>query len=253
MVSLWEHWRNAASMGRSRGPKFDTVGGPSTYAVELTKRHSTVSLTEQGADGGSMRVNLSWRMRSSDIVDRRRSRGSLRRPLQMLKPQDVQAHTQGIVNVDLDLACMYELVDGSKGVVQPLGGFYGNMNAPPFVHLSGDDRFGSPSGETIYVNLDHKDEIKRLLFFVYIYDGTPAFDRTHALLSLFPSNGPRVEVALNEHAPQARSCAVLLMEHKGDQLVVRREVRYVYGFQAELDRLYGWGLQWGRGYKSTSV
>jgi uncharacterized protein involved in tellurium resistance len=29
-------------------------------------------------------------------------------------------------------------------------------------------------------------------------------------------------------------------------------VRYVYGFQAELDRLYGWGLQWGRGYKTKA-
>jgi uncharacterized protein involved in tellurium resistance len=29
-------------------------------------------------------------------------------------------------------------------------------------------------------------------------------------------------------------------------------VRFVYGFQAELDRLYGWGLQWGRGYKSKA-
>jgi uncharacterized protein involved in tellurium resistance len=29
-------------------------------------------------------------------------------------------------------------------------------------------------------------------------------------------------------------------------------VRYVYGFQAELDRLYGWGMQWGRGYKTKA-
>lgn len=251
MVSLWEHWRNAAGM--SRGPKFATVGGPDTYAVELTKRRSTVSLTEQSADSGSMRVNLSWRMRTSDFDGGRRRSSSLRRPLQMLKPDVVQAHTQGVVNVDLDLACMYELVDGSRGVVQPLGGFYGDMNSPPFVKLSGDDRFGSPSGETIYVNLDHKDQIKRLLFFVYIYDGTPAFDRTQAILSLFPSNGPRVEVALDERAPQARSCAVLLLEHHKDELIVRREARYVYGFQAELDRLYGWGLQWGRGYKTDKV
>ncbi|WP_344531644.1 Tellurium resistance [Streptomyces albiaxialis] len=252
MVSLWENWRSGVGMGR-RGPKFDTVGGPSTYAVELTKRHSELSLTKQSADSGSMRVNLSWRMRSSDIDGKRRRTGSLRHPLQMFKPDVVQAHTQGVVNVDLDLACLYELVDGSKGVVQPLGGFMGDMNAPPYVKLSGDDRFGSPSGETIYVNLDHKDEIKRLLFFVYIYDGTPAFDRTHAVLSLFPSNGPRVEVALDERAPQARSCAVLLMENNKGELSVRREVRYVYGFQAELDRLYGWGLQWGRGYKAGKV
>ncbi|MGH3311812.1 MAG: TerD family protein [Streptomyces sp.] len=249
MVSLWENWRRGAGMGR-RGPKFDTFGGPSAYAVELTKRHSSVSLTEQGADSGSMRVNLSWRMRSSDFDGVGRPRGSLRHPLQALKPQVVQAHTQGVVNVDLDLACMYELTDGGKGVVQPLGNFLGDWNGPPYVKLTGDDRFGSPSGETIYVNLDHKDSIKRLLFFVYIYDGTPAFDRTHAVLTLFPSNGPRVEVNLDQRAPQARSCAVLLMQHEKGQLTVRREVRYVYGFQAELDRLYGWGLQWGRGYKA---
>ncbi|GEB50272.1 MULTISPECIES: TerD family protein [Streptomyces] len=250
MVSLWENWRRGVGMGR-RGPKFDTVGGPSTYAVELTKRYSELSLTKQGADSGSMRVNLSWRMRSSDMDGRpRRSLASLRHPAQLFKPNTGQSHTQGVVNVDLDLACLYELADGSKGVVQPLGNFLGDMNAPPYVKLSGDDRFGSPSGETIYVNLDHKDEIKRLLFFVYIYDGTPAFDRTHAILSLFPSNGPRVEVGLDERAPQARSCAVLLMENIKGELRVRREVRYVYGFQAELDRLYGWGLQWGRGYKT---
>lgn len=254
MVSLWEHWRNAASTGRRRGPKFDTVGGPSTYAVELTKRQSLVSLSEQGADGGSMRVNLSWRMRSSDIEGKRQRGNGLRNPLQMLKPDLAsQAHTQGVVDVDLDLACLYELVDGTKGVVQPLGGFFGDLNAPPFVKLSGDDRFGSPSGETIYVNLDHKDQIKRLLFFVYIYDGTPAFDRTQAILTIVPSNGPHIEVALDERAPQARSCAVVLLEHQRDELLVRREVRYVYGFQAELDRLYGWGLQWGRGYKSGKV
>ncbi|GAB3974918.1 TerD family protein [Streptomyces sparsus] len=249
MVSLWEHWRSG---GGSRGPKFDTVGGASTYAIELTKRYPKLSLTEQGAQSGNLRINLSWRMRSADFTNRPRRRGSLRHPLQLLKPEPVHAHTQGMVNVDLDLACMYELQDGTKGVVQPLGGFYGAMNEPPYVKLSGDDRFGSASGETIYVNLDQSEHIKRLLVFVYIYDGTPAFDRTHAVVTLIPSNGPHVEVGLNERAPDARSCAVLMMEHEKGELIVRREVRYVYGFQADLDRLYGWGMTWGRGYKSTS-
>ena len=70
----------------------------------------------------------------------------------------VQAHTQSMVNVDLDLGCLYELTDGTKGVVQPLGSFLGDLNEPPYVKLSGDDRFGSASGETIYVNLDHRDD-----------------------------------------------------------------------------------------------
>ncbi|MFI6283286.1 Tellurium resistance [Streptomyces sp. NPDC051018] len=234
---------------RSRSAQFDT-GSAATNSIALTKRRPTVSLTKQGAATGHLRVNLSWRMRTSDIEGRSRQSGLLRHPFKLFQPDVVQAHTQGMVNVDLDLGCLYELADGAKGVVQPLGGFLGSTNEPPYVRLSGDDRFGSGSGETIYVNLDHHAEIKRMLFFVYIYDQTPAFDRTHALVTLFPSSGPRVEIELDERAPQARSCAVFTMENVKGELTVRREVKFVYGFQAELDRLYGWGLQWGRGYKS---
>jgi uncharacterized protein involved in tellurium resistance len=238
------------SLWRGRASQFDS-GSAATNSIELTRRHAWVSLTKQGAATGNLRVNLSWRMRTSDIEGRSKQSGRLlRHPLKLFQPEVVQAHTQGVANVDLDLGCLYELTDGSKGVVQPLGGFFGSINEPPYVKLSGDDRFGSPSGETIYVNLDHRESIKRLLFFAYIYDQTPAFDRTHAHVTLYPSNGPRVEIELDERAPQARSCAMFSMENIKGELIVRREVKFVYGFQAELDRLYGWGLQWGRGYKN---
>ncbi|WP_394434486.1 TerD family protein [Streptomyces sp. SGAir0957] len=243
-MSLWDKiWR-----GGSAQFDFDS-GSAATNSIELTKRHPVVSLSKQGAETGNLRVNLSWRMRTSDIGGFEKN-SLIRHPFSMFKPDVVQAHTQSMVNVDLDLGCLYELADGDKGVVQPLGSFFGSLNAPPYVKLSGDDRFGSASGETIYVNLDHRDAIKRLLIFVYIYDQTPAFDRTHAIVTLYPSNGPRIEISLDERAPQARSCAVVSIENVKGDLVVRREVKFVYGFQAELDRLYGWGLQWGRGYKS---
>ncbi len=245
-MAFWDSLRG------NRAEQF-TSGSAAANVIELTKRNPSVSLTKQGAATGNLRVNLSWRMRTSDIGGKPRRSGSpLRRPFKFFQPELVQAHTQGVVNVDLDLGCLYELVDGTKGVVQPLGSFFGSLNAPPYVQLSGDDRFGAPSGETIYVNLDHREAIKRLLVFVYIYDQTPAFDRTHAVVTLFPSNGPRIEIELDERAPQARSCAVFTVEDVKGDLVVRREVKFVYGFQAELDRLYGWGLQWGRGYKTKA-
>ncbi|MEU6536733.1 Tellurium resistance [Streptomyces sp. NPDC047000] len=232
----------------SRAADFDS-GSAASNAIELTKRHAQVSLTKQGAATGHLRINLTWQMRTSDFGGPYRE-SVLRHPLRALKPPEVIGHSQSMVNVDLDLGCLYELADGSKGVVQPLGGYLGDVNAAPYVKLDGDDRFGSASGETMYINLDHRDEIKRLLVFVYIYDQTPAFDRTQAMVTLYPSNGPRVQIALDERHPQARSCAVVLIENVKGELVVRREVKFVYGFQAELDRLYGWGLQWGRGYKT---
>ncbi|WP_326697300.1 Tellurium resistance [Streptomyces sp. NBC_01754] len=234
-----------------RAAQFD-VGASATSSIELTRRNSTISLDKQGALSGNLRVNLSWRMRTSDIGGRSRQGGRLLRPLKLFQPDVVQAHTQGMVNVDLDLGCMYELTDGTKGVVQPLGNLTGDLNGPPYIRLSGDDRFGAPSGETVYVNLDQRESIKRLLFFVYIYDQTPAFDRTHAKVTLYPGNGPRIEIDLDEHAPQARSCAVFTVENIKGELVVRREVKFVYGFQSELDRMYGFGMQWGRGYKTRA-
>ncbi|MEW2518198.1 TerD family protein [Actinacidiphila alni] len=232
----------------SGAQQFDVANA---HTVELTKRHPMVSLTKQGAAVGNLRVNLSWSMRTSDTGGWATSNGNFfRRQIDVFKPRVVQAAGPAMVNVDLDLACMYELADGSKGVVQPLGNLLGDLDAPPYIQMSGDDRFGGTSGETLYINFDKRDEFKRLLVFVYIYDGTPAFDRTHAKVEIFPTSGPRIEIPLNEREPQARSCAVVLIENHKGELVVRREVRYVYGFQAEIDRLYGWGLQWGRGYKS---
>src|SRR6478735_6104945 len=221
---------------RGRESGFDS-GSAATNSIQLTKRHSQVSLTKQGAATGNLRVNLAWRMRTSDIGGPQRE-SLLRHPFKALRPPEVVGHSQSMVNVDLDLGCLYELADGTKGVVQPLGGLLGDVNAPPYVKLSGDDRFGSASGETMFVNLDHADEIKRLLVFVYIYDQTPAFDRTHAMITLYPITGPRIEIPLEERQPQARSCAVLSMEHVKGELIVRREVKFVYGFQAELDRLH---------------
>ncbi|MEU9758970.1 Tellurium resistance [Streptomyces sp. NPDC047985] len=234
-----------------RQPQFES-GNALTSSIVLSKRHATVSLAKSGALNGNLRVNLSWRMRTSDIEGRSRQSGRLLRPLKMFQPDVVQAHTQGMVNVDLDLGCMYELKDGTKGVVQPLGNFLGDLSAPPYIRLSGDDRFGAPSGETVYINLDQREHFKRLLFFVYIYDQTPAFDRTHAKVTLYPGNGPQIEIELDEQAPEARSCAVFTVDNSKDEFVVRREVKFVYGFQSELDRMYGWGMQWGRGYKSRT-
>ena len=234
-----------------RQPMFESSNAL-TSSIVLSKRHATVSLTKQGALTGNLRVNLSWRMRPSDIEGRARQGGRLLRPMKLFQPDPVQAHTQGMVNVDLDLGCMYEMKDGTKGVVQPLGDLLGDLNASPYIRLSGDDRFGAPSGETVYVNLDQREHFKRLLFFVYIYDQTPAFDRTHATVTLYPGIGPQIEIELDEHAPEARSCAVFTVDNSKDEFIVRREVKFVYGFQSELDRMYGWGLQWGRGYKSRT-
>ncbi|MBD0671053.1 Tellurium resistance [Streptomyces sp. CBMA156] len=243
MVSIWEYLRG------DRSYTFDNPGGQ--HKVTLTKSSPQHAITGPAATTGYLYVNLHWTMSSGGA--RPSPWDSFRRFFspRLLRPQEPDS-AQGTepTNVDLDLACMYELSDGSTGVVQPLGGLFGDLQSAPYIKLSGDDQYGAPSGETMYVNLEKKDKFKRLLIFVYIYDGTPAFEQSHAVVTIVPQTGPRIEIKLEERARAARSCAVVLIENAGDnQLRVRREVRYVNGFQADIDRLYGFGMQWQRGYK----
>ncbi|MER7704797.1 Tellurium resistance [Kitasatospora sp. NPDC097605] len=241
MASIWEYLRGERNA-------LDTGGGQ--FKVTLTKASPQHAITGAAATTGYLYVNLHWTTRTG--APRTSARDAVRRFFspRILSPMEPDSAQNAQVNVDLDLACMYELADGKRGVVQPLGGFLGDLQHAPFVKLSGDDQYGAPSGETMYINLEKKDQFKRLLVFVYIYDGTPAFEQTNAVVTIVPQSGPRIEVKLEERAPAARSCAVVLIENSGDNaLTVRREVRYVNGFQADIDRLYGFGMQWQRGYK----
>ncbi|NUS93240.1 MAG: hypothetical protein HOQ36_12670 [Nocardia sp.] len=54
---------------------------------------------------------------------------------------------------------------------------------------------------------------------------------------------------LGSAADEARICAVALPTGTGDGLSVQREVAYISGSQADLDRAYKWGMRWAAGRK----
>jgi tellurite resistance protein TerA len=207
-------------------------GGVSLSKVTLTKNAPTVSLSKQagGSVGGELRVNLNWNARPA-------SGGLFKR--------------QTSAAIDLDLACLYELGTGRKGVVQALGNSFRSRNdGPPIISLDGDDRTGeSTEGENLRIDLSRLSEIRRILVFTYIYEGTPNWAGASAIVTLFPHGGAPIEIHLDEADPGARTCAIALLENTGSDLSVRREVRYVQGTQSALDAAYGWGMTWTKGRK----
>jgi tellurite resistance protein TerA len=216
----------------------ETGGAPAPVSlskVTLTKSAPAVSLNKQGG-GGTLHINLNWNARGAAGQG---GGGLLKR---------LKAGAQG--GIDLDLACMYELADGSKGVVQALGNSFGAFDAPPYARLDADDRTGaSVGGENLHVNLAHVRDIRRLLVFAFIYEGVAAFDQAGAVVTLTPQSGAPIEVRLDEQAGTSRMCAIALLTNEGgNDLVVNREVRYLNGHR-ELDALYGWGLSWTPGRK----
>jgi tellurite resistance protein TerA len=209
----------------TRPPK-QKPAGVSLGKVTLTKAAPSVSLSKAQGARGQMRINLNWTQRPGRGFFGKR-----------------QA-------VDLDLGCLWETADGRKGVVQALGNAFGDLRRPPYVLLDGDDRSGTNAGgENLLVDLDHLDELKRVLVFAYIYDGAPNWAAADGVVKLYAQNGNEFTVHLDDHGQDTRFCAIAMLTSRAGELHVQREVRYLRGDQEDLDRAYGWGLRWRAGSK----
>lgn len=206
--------------------------------VTLTKETPSVSLTKQGGTSGAMRVNLSWQVR-------KQFQGwgaKLGRAVAM--------HA----DLDLDLCALYELTDGRKGVVQALGNAFGALHQPPYIHLDGDDRTGGTPGENLTINLDHKNELRRVIIFVTIYQGARSFADLDATVTLQPQNGAAIDFSLGECTVPSTVCSLALITNTGSDLVVQREARFLVpergvSPQRTIDHTYGWGMNWTPGRK----
>ncbi|MCX5264105.1 TerD family protein [Streptomyces sp. NBC_00199] len=207
--------------------------------VTLTKAAPSVSLTKQGGTSGALRVNLNWEVRKQFS-----GWGSKR-------GRAVAMHN----DLDLDLCALFELADGRKGVVQALGNAFGSLHQPPYIHLDGDDRTGAvSSGENLTVNLDRKNDFRRILVFVTIYEGARSFADLHATVTLQPQFGAPVDFSLDECTVPSTVCALALITNQGGDLVVQREARYLVpergvSPQRTVDHAYGWGMNWTPGRK----
>ncbi|MFF3937130.1 TerD family protein [Streptomyces phaeofaciens] len=207
--------------------------------VTLTKSAPSVSLTKQGGTSGAMRVNLNWEVRKQFS-----GWGSKR-------GRAVALHN----DLDLDLCALFELADGRKGVVQALGNAFGALDQPPYIHLDGDDRSGAvASGENLTINLDHKNDFRRILVFVTVYEGARSFADLHATVTLHPQFGAPIDFSLDECTVPSTVCALALITHTGGDLIVQREARYLVpergvSPQRTVDYAYGWGMNWTPGRK----
>ncbi|MCX5377977.1 tellurium resistance protein [Streptomyces sp. NBC_00091] len=156
---------------------------------------------------------------------------------------------------DIDLCCLVAFRDGSATVVQALGDGFGTLAEWPYVALDHDDRTGGSSdGETLRVNLRYRELFSRLVFFVYIYEGSADFRRLGAAVDVAAPTGPGCRILLDDSPAGAVGCTIASAVPEGDGLVVRREVTWYQpderlSVHERVDRQYGFGLDWVQGRK----
>ena len=151
--------------------------------------------------------------------------------------------------IDLDLGCLYELKDGSKGTVQALGNAFGSLNNPPYIALDGDDRSGASSnGENLRINGKMVSKIRRILVYTFIYDGIANWKGADGVVTVKCPGSPEIIVHMDEYGSNLPMCAIAMLENVNDTLSVEKLVRFFNGHEY-MDQAYYWGLRWRAGRK----
>jgi len=195
--------------------------------VELRKGQK-VSLVKRGSSLGEIVINLNWSQppSKSGFLGRLSSRG-----------------------IDLDLACLFELRDGTIGAIQALGNHFGELKYPPYIALDGDDRTGEvAAGETIRVNGKYADKISRILIYTFIYQGAANWEEAKGVVTVNCPGSPELIVRMDEYGSRKRTCAIALLENVGGTFSVEKVVEF-FDDSEQMDRAFDWGLRWTVGRK----
>ena len=201
---------------------------PLPKKVELRKGQKVSLVKKRGGNLGEVLINLNW------------SQPANRGGLFSFRP----------AAIDLDLGCLYELKDGTKGCVQALGKSFGSYDRLPYISLDGDDRTGaSMNGENLRVNGSKISAIKRILVYTFIYDGAANWKEADGVVTVKCSGSPDIIVRMDEYGSNLGMCAIALLENDNDETFsIEKLIRFFRG-HSQMDEAFHWGLRWVRGTK----
>ena len=155
----------------------------------------------------------------------------------------------GSAHSDLDIGCMYVLTDGTRGVVQSVGGLLGSRDCEPYIVIPRNTRDGHDSAGELLV-MSRPDRIAFAVIFASIYTGTSDFRGADARLVI---NSPGLDVGpihLRSPDPGLRWCAIAVCGSKEGRFLIRYQHRYFLSAR-HADDHYGIGLDWGIGLKRS--
>ncbi|MBF0345380.1 MAG: stress response protein [Nitrospirae bacterium] len=206
----------------------------SSKIVLKSKGDSIQLKTKTGGGVGELMVNLNWNQGKQE-----KSGGFFSKLM----------GGGGGGGIDLDLGCLYELSNGQKGAIQPLGKSFGSFDRPPYIFHCGDDRTGTWSeGENLRINGSLLSEIKRILIYSYIYEGIANWSQADGVVTIKQPGSPDIIVNLDNTQDGQPMCGIALFERSGDTFKVTKVVQYCKGHEV-LDRAFNWGLRWVEGRK----
>lgn len=186
--------------------------------VNLTKREK-VNLIKSDRGLGEIKVTLNWNRKVA-------TRGLMK----LFGPR----------NIDLNLGCLYELKDGTKGGIQAIDKYFGSYTNFPYVQLDIDDR----TGETLRINGDKADKIKRILIYCSVYSGVVNWRETDATVTVSYKGAEVIVLKIDNFDTWSRSCAFALVENIDGKALSITKLTQLCKDNRDMDDRYSWGLSW---------
>lgn len=212
----------------------EAFADPNSEFLSASGQMSVINPREDGF--GTMRISAAW----DNITVIESKGGFLGRFVKKVVKK----------GVDIDLGCLYELQDGTRGCIQAFGELMGDFNEAPFITLSGDERTGDTPGddEFLRVNGAQWNQIKRVLVYAYIYGGAGSWSEIRPQVQLsIPGEHPMVVVPSVSDSTLS-VCAIATMENIRNGLRLTNHSEYFPGHN-EMDRAFGFGIAWTDGVK----
>lgn len=199
-------------------------------AVELRKGQKVNLEKGRGGSLGQVVINLNWTQRT--------------------QPKGLFGAFKESQPIDLDLGCLFELKNGSKGSVQALGNSFGRLDGEPYIALDGDDRTGeSTAGEFLRINGDWIAQLQRVLVYTFIYEGAINWSEAKGIITIKCPGSQDVVVRMDDYGSSQAMCAIAMLENVNNETFSIEKLVRFYDGHAMMDRDYNWGLNWVAGSK----
>jgi tellurite resistance protein TerA len=223
--------------GKSKGAAGYKVEGNDPDSEFLSSAGQTITINPRDNGFGQIHIGAAW---ENVIIEN--SSGFFSKLLK-------KATRQGI---DIDLGCLYELQDESRGCIQAFGDKMGSYDKPPFISLSGDERTGDAKGDDEFLRLNGAQwsKIKRILVYTYIYNDVANWSDIRPQIQVsIPGEHPMVVIPDAKNS-QLSVCAIAMIENIRNGICITNHSEYFPG-HAEMDRAFGFGIEWSDGQKTA--
>lgn len=163
----------------------------------------------------------------------------------------------GAGNIDLDLGCYCQMQDGRQTLLDCLQ-FGSNENTernhpskqgcftmPPYAWHSGNHHGNARiSEETVLVNPRGLPLTKRLMPYVFIYEGEPLWHKAKISIEVIVPGRGVFELTLDQVHTEKRFCAVADIWFEGEHTLAIKPLLTFHDGHSDCDNTYNWGFKY---------